>query len=74
VSDILKEKEHQHLWEWANTRVAEFSCFPESVDELLPVQKKSYEEDGYDILDYCIEGSGRMCIVKLLIKPAKKIS
>ena len=73
MSDILKEKEHEHLWEWANTRVAEFTCFLESVSELLPVQKKSYEEDGYEVLDYCVEESGRMCTVKLLIKPVKKI-
>ena len=72
MADMLKEKEHPHLWEFAKIKTVEFNCFPESLNELLPLQKKPYEEDGYDVLDYCVKESGRMCTVKLLIKPAKK--
>lgn len=72
MSDILKAKENEKLWEWAGTRIVEFNCFPESVDELLPTQQSVYEEQGYEILDYYIKSCGnRLCTVELLIKPTK---
>lgn len=68
ISEILKAKQHEQLWELAETKIIQFNCYPESVEELLESQKEVYFEEGYEVLDAFIEADYRMCRVKLLIK------
>ncbi|WP_033826812.1 hypothetical protein [Bacillus andreraoultii] len=69
---VIKPKNDESLWQWEGTRVSQFACHHDCVEDFISLYKKGYSKQGFEVIDTYIVQGIMNCTVKLLIKPRQK--